>query len=101
MLCVSISPGRRHPSYVDKYERITLRWGYRRHKVGHPGLHNTGSYLCCMLKIEAILFERNLFGIGMHALQNGFHKYYLVEVNTNVGDIKDKNDATISLWNIF
>ncbi len=54
-----------------------------------------------MLKIEAILFERNLFGIGMHALQNGFHKYYLVEVNTNVGDIKDKNDATISLWNIF
>jgi hypothetical protein len=37
--CAVLS-GRRHLSYVDKYERITLRWGYGCDKVGHPGLHH-------------------------------------------------------------
>jgi len=41
VLCVSVSSGHRHSSYVDKYERITLRWGYRHHTVAHPGLHHT------------------------------------------------------------
>jgi len=41
VLCVLVSSGRHHSSYVDKYERITLRWGYRHHKVAHPGLHHT------------------------------------------------------------
>jgi len=41
VLCVSISSGRRHSSYVDKYERINLRWGYGCDKVSHPGLHHT------------------------------------------------------------
>ena len=41
MLCVLVSSGRRHSLYVDKYERITLMWGYRHHKVGHLGLHHT------------------------------------------------------------
>ena len=41
MLCVLVSSGHRHSSYVDKYERITLMRGYRHHKVGPLGLHHT------------------------------------------------------------
>ncbi len=41
MLCVSVSSGRRLSSYVDKYERISLRWGYGCDNVAHPGLHHT------------------------------------------------------------
>ena len=41
MLCVSVLSGRCHSSYADTDEIISLRWGYRHHKVGHPGLHHT------------------------------------------------------------
>jgi len=37
----AVSSGRRHSSYVDEYERITLRWGYVCEKVGHSGLYHT------------------------------------------------------------
>ena len=40
-MCVAVSSGHRHSSYVDKYERITLMRGYRHHKVGPLGLHHT------------------------------------------------------------
>ena len=30
-----------HSSNVDKYKRITLRWGYGCDKVSHPGMHHT------------------------------------------------------------
>ena len=41
VLCVLVLSGCRHLSYVDKYKRITLRWGYRHHTVAHLGLHHT------------------------------------------------------------
>jgi len=41
VLCVVVSPGHHHSSYVDKYQKITLRWGYRHYLVSHPGLYHT------------------------------------------------------------
>jgi len=37
----AVSSGCPHSSYVDKYKRITLRWGCGCYKVGHPGLYHT------------------------------------------------------------
>ncbi len=41
MLCVPVSSGHRHSSYVDKYHKITLRRGYRGNILSHIGVHHT------------------------------------------------------------
>ncbi len=51
MLCVLVSSGHHHSSYVDKYKRITLRWGYGCDKVAHPGLHHTVTLTTAMISL--------------------------------------------------
>ncbi len=76
MLCVLVSSGHPHSSYVDKYERITLRWGYRPHKVAHPGLHHTWRHSVMSATFSAV-------GVMSVRPVADAHSYMFVGISTN------------------
>ena len=61
-MCVAVSSGRRHSLYVNKYQKITLRWGYRHLQSGPPRLAPYQADVCAVWSLDSTILGWAVLG---------------------------------------